>query len=321
MESRAFAPAKGDVLFFYGPGIGSKASGFIQLEIDPAAQTANLVFDHVAIAITDLLALEAVPAPSISKGMEVRFEDPHAVELAEWSRVELRAGVRLVPIPDLLVPTLNTGGRLNVLRYPKVERAKLDEFDYTKPEIARLIGSAYSVDILQEEAEHRFGAALTDLVASKMQLSSLPNDVATKLGLTDELLLQMKEELPQYVVPAAARTFFCSKLVVFCLELSRILSKQRQSELTTPTGLYRILVEDRWHDVTEDHYAKAAIDEYSNRSPSLYRSSYYSALSLASLAAKQLIAGEHLDLTRALQDKGIKFFDKLAERLQRERKE
>lgn len=284
--------------------------------VDPAANAAQFVFDHVAIAITDGLALEAMPAPQVDENEKEQFELPRTVQFSKWSNVELEGGVRIIPILDLAFPTLPKGGYLNVLRHGSLDQAQLTRFNVAEPEIARIIGSEYSVKTLESAAARIFGPTLTNRTSLKLKLTSVPTDTATKLGLTEEFRKQLENQLPQYAVPEAARSFFCSQLVVLLLERLGLLSNDMDPAISTPTGLYKTLFEQNWNDVTDQSYHKTAIKDAVEGSPSSCGREYYSVLSIASLASQQEVLTQHSEIHAATQNRAIEILDTLNARIQ-----
>jgi hypothetical protein len=88
-------PNQGDVLFTDDLDLGAALSGYVQSRIDPLARNANETFEHVAIAIDDSFALEAMPAKKlIATAGAALFK---AKAGSPWSGVKLEAGTRIAP--------------------------------------------------------------------------------------------------------------------------------------------------------------------------------------------------------------------------------
>jgi hypothetical protein len=97
-------PYKGAVIFINSSLRDTFASRLGQWLLDSIASDSPKTFGHTAIAINDTLAIEAMPAdPADIAAISTPL--PHTAKIAEWSGSELRAGVRLVPIADLIIPT------------------------------------------------------------------------------------------------------------------------------------------------------------------------------------------------------------------------
>jgi len=112
-------PESGDVLFLKPKCRDSKISIAIQRRIDPNSYVTELSFSHVAIVLDDIPALEAMPVDQ-SKVKSEKFGLPRTVELGKWTGSELRGGVRLVPIADVVMPAVNDNRGLAVLRTKNV---------------------------------------------------------------------------------------------------------------------------------------------------------------------------------------------------------
>jgi hypothetical protein len=122
-------PRSGDVLFTCEKGFARWASVQVQDRADPLARSSREKFTHVALAISDTMAVEAVPAPvteadAASRGAIARFLARHAasrdvkkkVHLTAWTDVPLSFGVRCIPIADILVDARSQRFGLKVLR-------------------------------------------------------------------------------------------------------------------------------------------------------------------------------------------------------------
>jgi hypothetical protein len=84
-------PKTGDLIFVLGRGPQSKLSPIAQMYVDPLARDAKARFSHVCVAISDTIAIEAMPTASPDQ--------------ARWSGVRLSAsGYALMsPRPSSLI--------------------------------------------------------------------------------------------------------------------------------------------------------------------------------------------------------------------------
>jgi hypothetical protein len=280
------APEPGDLLFLNSLDTETKVSGYIQRKIDPDAAPSDRTFGHVAIVIDRILALEAVPAPDPKDLDKQLVRLPHTVEVGKWSRAELRGGVRLIPIADLVVPAMHPSAELVVLRSPDVDTAARSNLTPLHPTILRLLGSQYSIDALKEKAKTVFAGRLAKFIGAKVDWTSFPIDLATRIDIDDALREQTEGMFPDYALPDLARTYFCSRLILACLRIAELLPANVATEMTTPTGLYQLLTDREWTDVSTHYRCTPDTEHYLHRSPLAHAASYTSTLALTDLAIK-----------------------------------
>jgi hypothetical protein len=249
-------PEPGDVLFLNSPStgaistmvnrnkvshlVGRLLSGLVQKQLDPAP--GNKTFHHVAIVIDGLLALEAMPAPNPEHREGRVFELPHTVEVGKWSGAELRGGVRLIPIADLVVPVMAPGGELVALRSADANMATQSTVTPLRSEIVRALGSQYSLQVLKDKAETDF-PMLTRLFGRWINLSSWPSDFATRVGVETSLRESLEARFPDFVLHEAARTYFCSQFVLHYLRITGLCEPDTGTETATPSGLHQLLLD------------------------------------------------------------------------------
>ena len=286
-------PKVGDVVFVSAEGKESAASQIIQKFVDPDARKSRRCFSHVAVVIDSLLALEAVPAPDSSPS----FELPGAVELSAWTKSELRGGVRLIPIADLIIPQLEKG----TLAVVRAAIPPCETFSLSHPVVLALMGSSYSIENLKTSALAWFPRTIADALSNKVNWTSRASDLAALADLSPELRENIAARFPNYALPAATRTYFCSQLVITCLELAGMLSPDKTTELTTPTGLYQLLESNDWTDVTK-LYASADREAYLGMQRSSIRGSYYSRLALSDIAIRGQALGYATEFAKETLD-------------------
>jgi hypothetical protein len=277
-------PQAGDVLFFKRDDIETKHAGLVQRMLDRDARWALRTFGHVAIALDGVLALEAVPAePNNSKNNQ--FKLPNTTELSDWSGCELRGGVRLAPIADLVIHAMRTKSDFVVLRGPKMNPEVGSILGPVSPFVVRLLGSQYSLEALKREAKAIFGETLTGLVASNFNWTSIPIDIATKIDLGAKSREQIAAMLPKCALPDAARTYYCSQLAICSLQACELFPPNVATDLTLPTGLYRLLHDRGWHDVTHIYRCGPEPKSYFRRTPASTAAYYTECLAMNVFAA------------------------------------
>jgi hypothetical protein len=265
----------------------------VQRRVDKNASPSDRCFGHIAIVISDILAIEAVPSSPPAKEHKL-FQIPHAVEFGRWSRAELRGGVRLTPIADIVVPAM-TAADFVALRHPKATNKSPSKLEPTGEFVVNRLGSRYSVDDLKTRAVAAYSDGLLNLLpatfvqtlaerlAAKSNGSSSPTDFATRIALEEELREKIASTLPSYVLPEAARSYYCSQLAVeFLLELSW-LESDPALDTATPTGLFHLLLQ-QWHDVTDLYRCAPDPVKYLHRTPTEHAASYTHTLSLTEMA-------------------------------------
>lgn len=271
-------PQPGDVLFINSPELVTYASWFVQSWLDADANDATRSFGHVAIMITDLLALEAMPT------------DPKDM-IGQWTGSKLREGVRLIPIADLIIPIMPSAEQLIVLRAPAVDEATLSNFTAPHPSVLQMLQSKYSIDMLRKEVEARAPKIVMNLFTSKFDWTSNPNDMTTRLNLDQELRSKIKNMLPDLSLPDVARTYFCSQAVIKCLKIAGLVPNDFANDLTTPTGLYKLLDDRKWDDVTAHYKCAPDVQQYLDMIPEAHAASYTEFLAMT-VSATQEQAGK-----------------------------
>ena len=272
-------PRPGDVLFFNWPDIETFVSRYAQTKLDPDAEEATRTFGHVAVTITDILAIEGVPVDPkdlIGKSPTIA----NTVKIGEWTGSELRGGVRLIPIADLVIPTMMRGGDVIALRTLDADEGELSKFSPYHDGVLRMLGSQYSIDILKDRARSILPTKLLSLVGHKFNWTSKAMDLASMVDIDPELRRRVEEHLPNYSLPEAARTYFCSQLVAKCLEFAGLIPENTATPSTTPSGLYRILLDRKWIDVTTFYNWERDADRYLHRTPLQHSASYTDTLAI-----------------------------------------
>jgi hypothetical protein len=239
-------PQRGDVIFILSGEKLSHLSCLLQRALFDTERVAGPWFSHAAIVLNDSIALEASTLPDSN--------DPPT-----WSRVQLGQGVRLILLPDLLIPAK----KRVVLRHPKAAAIPLSEFEMSSPHIAGWYGSEYSIRTLRESAETAAPLLAKIVPPSWFDWSSPPDDLATKLGLDPDFRAKVAQTLPAYQFAFQTRSFFCSQLVVVLLWHAGLLDQRFQFERLTPSGLFDVLHRDNWADVTGTDYGDEALEAWS----------------------------------------------------------
>ena len=291
-------PRPGDVLFFNSLDVATCLSCLAQTKLDPDAQDAIRTFGHVAVAVTNLLALEAMPSDPGDVGSHpATFTETLAI--GAWTGSELRAGVRLIPIADLVVPAMRSNKELTVLRTLDVDEEAPSSFNPYHTDVLRMLGSQYSVDILRASASNLMPKNLAAFINPKLDWTSVPADLATRIGIDSELRERIEARLPDYSFYDAARTYFCSQAVVRCLKIAGLLEKGVGTDLTTPTGLFRLLLNRKWLDVTVFYKCAPDAQKYLDMTPLAHSASYTFALAMTSLSIQQDAVDLGLGLIRS----------------------
>ena len=79
------------------------------------------------------------------------------MEFAPWSRAELRGGVRLTPIADVVIPVMSANKDFVALRCPIAGTDASSKLDPTGPQIIKRLGSQYSIADLKARAVAAYG--------------------------------------------------------------------------------------------------------------------------------------------------------------------
>lgn len=291
-------PQSGDVIFVGRPDIGTLASGLAQMAIDPDARRPRRLFGHAAVVVSPLVALEAYPAADELDGHS--FELPHSVTRGQWTHAELRAGVRLIPIADIAIPAMKGGADLRVLRSADPPYTSGPPLTPGHQVVLTALGSQYSLGALTKAKG--LAAKLGPAVARKLAWTSVPNDLATRLGINDDLRKRVEAMMPEFMLPDAARTFFCSELVVVCLRAAKLLPDDAGTERITPTGLDHLLTNRGWTDVSSLYQCQPDTDTYLHMTPLGHSASYTETLAITELGTKQLALILQVEFLKASLD-------------------
>lgn len=313
MESRS-VPRAGDVLFCSSNDIGTFVSRLVQQRLDPDATGAARSFGHVAVVISNLLALEAVPSnPKDMRGQTATLKD--TIAIGEWTGVELRGGVRLIPLADLVVPAMQRSEELMVLRSLDADEEALSTFSPHHPVVLRMLGSRYSIDELREQVVTWGPKNVMSFLASSMDWTSAPTDLATRVSLDPELRKSIEERFPHYSLFEVARTYFCSQAVIRCLRIVGLIPDDFATELTTPTGLYRLLTDRKWADVSALYKCAPDVRQYLGRTPSMHSNSYSSTLILTGFGIRKDVLGLELGFIKSSMEAITRLCDDIERRL------
>ncbi|WP_160107276.1 hypothetical protein [Pseudomonas izuensis] len=266
-------PQCGDVIFTSTNSRFNRIASFwAQRKIDAMAHESSRYFTHVAVAINDTIALEAVPAPIASASLlattaskiapKMHAED--APTKSHWSKVDLDFGVRLIPIGDILVGAMEKKSPLLVLRSGLDTTESAKRLDILSPYILATIGCAYSIDELQQSMENNLNP-LQKLISSNLpNLMSSASDLYTMMNLTPEHLAFLDEWAPDALPEYQLRSYYCSQLVQKILDHAMLTSESDIPTKITPSGLYKALTDLGWRDVTETDYSRGCIQHLNN---------------------------------------------------------
>jgi hypothetical protein len=224
-------PQPGDVIFTYSGGKESFDSCVMQrLLFD---RLIGPWFSHVAVALDSSVVLEASTAP----------ED----NASTWSGVMLSGGVRLQLIPDLLASS--TG--YIALRH-RSAKDLINSFGTQVPRIALMLGSGYSTRSLIEAARHA-SLILKHLVSEEsFDWHASPDFIARTLRQDSELRAGIEKHLRAGESLAPEKEYFCSQLVGMLLWRASLIRSEPGT--ITPCGLFDLLKDADWQDVTEQAY-------------------------------------------------------------------
>lgn len=309
------SPQPGD-LVFVGPG---GFSGFVQKLVDPDADKLGKTFAHVALLVTRTVALEAYPEEGGPTGAVFRL--PHSVDKGQWTEVELRAGVRFIPVADIVYSAINGGSRVDVLRAPAISEASSAAISPVNRYLTQVVGSRYSLDPLNT----RFGRShpifkwFASAVIGAKRWSSTPHDFATELGLSNELAVSIQKNMPDLLLPAVS-TFFCSQLVVDFLTSVGVLQPSSFKAYTTPSGLYHGLIRLGWGDVSAVYAWSTSQEAYQDGTRLSHSSAYYSSLAQFKLARDMEALTTSVNASRSALAAMDRLVDGLEERIDRLRR-
>ena len=239
-----------DVLFTGGKeDTASFLSLLLQPISDPGARRGTRRFAHVALVLDEWLALEAVPLGD-------------APETGAYSGAQLRAGVRLVPVHDLLHPLWGGGAPFAVLRSRHADIAGAT-LALESESIAEVMASEYSLTELRQAAEAKLRVVpdvVTAWLRGKIDWSSPQANLGAQL-VGDEVRRSLERTIPGFTFPFKTCTYFCSKLVAELLTKGGIAAFDRPPSSISPTGLFAVLTASAdWMDVTVSDYAPAGME-------------------------------------------------------------
>ena len=262
MEAASLTPQCGDVLFTSSPGLERAVSLWVQRKVDPLAKVAERGFTHVAIAMNDGMAVEAVPAPLEGDDIISRIvalkEAKDKITRTPWSDVELDFGVRPFPIEEICVGSLNPGCDLAVLRSEANTSEAAKFLDLQSPFILALIGSEYSIDPLHKSMEGEIHRAQAALLKIGPEWTSRAADLKSRLNLSEAEWKLLDKWAPDALPDCETRPYFCSQLVPMLLERAGLLANGSTAPNVTPTGLFKALAFLGWKDVTVTDYDRTA---------------------------------------------------------------
>lgn len=270
MSANATNPQPGDVIFLNASDVKTLVNRIGQVLLDQDAAASPRTFGHVAIVVSDRLAIEAMPAdPDDLTGQSPRL--PHTAKIGPWTGAELRAGVRLIPIPDLIIPTIQQSAGLVVLRNPDIKDADLSQLSPFNDAVLRMLGSQYSIELLTKQAAAKLPEHLMGIIGPKLNWTSVPIDLASRLD--SETRRTIEKNFTNLARPVA-RTYFCSQLVKNCLEVTSLIPGNVATEGTTPSGLYRKLNDRKWRNVTDEYFCEPEAETYRGRTRLSYTTDY-----------------------------------------------
>jgi hypothetical protein len=282
----------GDVIFIRSDDKQGLGSCLCQILVDPHATFTGRWFTHVAIALDDSVALEASTAPEPDE--------------TSWSGIALEEGVRLILLPDLMIPAPDRA----VLRHPRGVEVSPAAFDLSSPFMAGLYGSQYSIAALKRSAEQQLGPVLHHLKSeSWFDWSSTPADLATKMGLDATFRQKIHQTLPSFTFGFQSRTFFCSELVAVLLTHVGLMHVGPNVSTLTPSGLFAYLQnvgrtpQERWVDVTASDYSDAFIKRWSDVMQSTWEAAYSERLAALRAGQYHHAAGETRVAATAMVEK------------------
>jgi hypothetical protein len=257
-------PLPGDVIFVVSEGKDALFNIGMQQWIFDKGRKHGPWFSHVAVALDDRLALEASTAPS---------EDA----LPTWSGVSLKGGVRLILLPDLLIHATER----RVLRSPKATEITKDTLDIKQPYIAGLYGSEFSIKVFKEYAEKvaPLLTGLSDLLGHSQGWTSIPDDVASKVG--EDFRTKVLKDSPYYKFAFEARTFYCAELVIAILGIVGLLPERFAKARITPSVLFDELETTGWTDATEKDFSDSAIHGWAESGKVPWQTAYFNGVGCA----------------------------------------
>jgi hypothetical protein len=199
-------------------------------------------FSHVAIALDGQLAMEASTPPG--------KDDP-----LPWSGSQLEGGIRLIPIPDLLLGAK----RWQVLRSPKAAALPKEALEIKQPYVSGIYGSRYSIQLFEDHVREAapFLAFLSDASGLSEGWTSEATDPAHKIG--EEFRARVLKDMPDHKFALEESTYYCSDLVRVLLSRVDLIGEQDRTIRISPSALFDVLKAAGFDDVTEQDYSLAAV--------------------------------------------------------------
>jgi hypothetical protein len=255
MPGAAFSPKPFDVVFTRGKELSALVSVLIQPLGDDVARGADRTFSHVSVVINDSYALEAVPID----------DEP---EIGSFSGSELHAGVRIIPVLDLVMPQRTAGAQTAVFRSHRAASVPKGEFDLRSKAILELFASEYSLEGLRDAIETKLRLVpegIKEWLREKYNWTSPRQNVGALVD--EEVRLSLEKVIPGYKFPFKNSKYFCSKLVAELLERSQLYHFDSDPETVSPTGLYaRLAKSTEWVEITDLDYAADVVNKAANSS-------------------------------------------------------
>ena len=224
-------PQAGDVVFTYSGGLEATGSCILQRII--FAKSFGPWFSHVAVALSDSMAIEATVLSSASS--------------AAWTGAKLENGVRLQLIPDLLTESQHW----RVLRHPGATPTAA-QLDVDSPDIAVLVGSGYSTAPLIAAAKQTGGVLAQLVPQGRFDWNAPPDAIACCLRDDPQLCKDLTAHLSATTISSLTDDYFCSQLVGYLL--ARVGLLDSCPGVITPCELYDQLRHGEWADVSESDY-------------------------------------------------------------------
>jgi hypothetical protein len=251
-------PQPADVIFVYSKGKDAFLNVALQKWIFDKERDHGPWFSHVALALNDRLGLEASTAPSDA-------DEP------TWSGVELKEGVRLILLPDLLIPSRDW----RVLRNAKASELAKDALEIKQPYISGVYESEYSIEAFQEYAANSASliAGVSDIFGFGDDWTSAPNDVAAKVG--QDFRNRVLRDFPDHEFSFESRNFYCSKLVIAILGVVGLLPDRDVDARVTPSALFDELKGMGWDDVTDGSYPEDQVQGWDATSKVPWQTDYF----------------------------------------------
>jgi len=231
------------------------------------------------------------------------------------SGCSLPAGVRLVPIADLL----DESHKVVILRRPSDLIPSADAFLTRNAHIAGLYGATYSIYSLKECAEEQVSALLKIIPDTPFETKGTPDEFVQLFEKKPGTLELIKAHLPPELVANIGQDYFCSQLVLDILLNSGLLKPDDAQSPTTPCSLFDLLVEKSWTEVQDTSYREVKTNWSKDYCDIAYRSavneiaSYKSHLyMMGGLSANIERSQQNLEELKKLDD-NLKAFSKSLE--------